>query len=372
MQLLTEQDLAMVHSPEYFSEESNYIYESEEEALYEDYLNEMTSDFEIDALSNFLAENFETEELDYLFAIVEELQYYFAENFEFENENEINEAILLLDEESVEEILEDIEYDEGITDATYEDILESVQSIYDSSEVIEEGILRTVTGTVLGILGKGSKPPKKNKESSILPGQSKITGAAYGTRRSKSKLKIGEEYEYLMEQAAVLSTLKVATMLAEAGFLGNLSKAAEFIATQTKEGGKRHMAAMKKLDAYNKRRRAEREAWKSKKEPSSVLQIPTSNPSTDLGRRTRKAPSGTRSSYNNIPKTTKTVYSAGSGSYLRPKSPEVGSGRRVANVPYIARTAKTEGSFKERVKKAGGRLSKYGNERYATTRKRYR
>lgn len=218
MELLTEQELALVHSPELFEESYDYIYESEEEALYEDYLNTLNENFEIEALSNFLIENFETEEIDYIFALTEALQTYLVENFEFSNENEINEAILLLDEESVIEILEDFEYGEGITDATFEDILESVQSIYDSSDVIEESILGNFRDTVRGVIGLPPVDPKNIKSGKVYrgakPGTSKkneikVRGAV-GRRRS-----VTEDYEFLMEQAAVLSSLKVASMLAE-------------------------------------------------------------------------------------------------------------------------------------------------------------
>lgn len=278
MELLTEQELALVHSPELFEESYDYIYESEEEALYEDYLNTLNENFEIEALSNFLIENFETEEIDYIFALTEALQTYLVENFEFSNENEINEAILLLDEESVIEILEDFEYGEGITDATFEDILESVQSIYDSSDVIEESILGNFRDTVRGVIGLPPVDPKNIKSGKVYrgakPGTSKkneiIVRGAVGRRRS-----VTEDYEFLMEQAAVLSSLKVASMLAEVNLkqlAGAAGRIAGIGARELKKGYGRHLSAMEKLDAYNQRRRAARRGTISAapKEPEAV------------------------------------------------------------------------------------------------------
>lgn len=280
MSLLTHEDLSVLYNPSYIAEDSN-IHLSEEEALYEDLLVESANHPEIDALSNYLAENFSTEELDSIFTIVESLQDYLSEFFRFENENEINEAILSLDEESIFEILEDIEYSEGITEDTYLDITETVQSIFESSEIIEEAIIseaglnpysidRKQKKSPLSDFGKQRKALKRlsrreERHAKNLAAHKKlaaqgphayrmgsknlrpIAGKEYSDFKESYEL-TQEEYDYLMEQAAILSTLKVATVLSEAGFL-DLAK------DQLKKGYKRHVGAVKELQRGSDTRR---------------------------------------------------------------------------------------------------------------------
>lgn len=241
----------------------NYVYATEEEALYEDYLVESTANFEIDAHSNYLAENFDTDTLDYIFSLVEDLQNYLVEFFDFENENEINEVILSLSEESIYEILEDMEYGEGIEEDTFLDISETVNAVFDSSDIIVESII------------------KENYDEDYQVDQ--------------------DDYEYVMEQAAILSTLKVATMLSEAEWLNNIARAAGGIAGRAYG---RHVNAMKDLDAYNKERRKVLDKWNSERKDTST---PSTRQTADTTAGVKPAPrqsrafTGNRSARQNTP-----------------------------------------------------------------------
>lgn len=141
MNLLTYEDLYEVMNPDCLTESNDAtdeVFLTEDEALEVDYLNSLYENENIRQYVDYLSD-YSEEDVDTVFEYVEYLQEYVSDVAEFDNEYQLNEAILLMNVDTIVDIFEDIVTEEGLYESSIQDINSTITTILEN-DLISEGV----------------------------------------------------------------------------------------------------------------------------------------------------------------------------------------------------------------------------------------